>query len=142
MSVPSIPRTPFARAAALFFVAGAIAWATRTAATASGMPAPAALPDPLHLWIGGTGGCLIGHVMASTRPSLEPDPAGRKGPAPRAFWTLVAGVLCLAFAAPHVETGPPVGKAFAIAGALLEAASMGMLLLGNAAAGTAQSRPE
>lgn len=136
-ALPSMPRPPFPRAAALFFAAGAIAWATGAAASASGMPPPAALPDPLHLWIGGTGGSLVGHALLTANPRLAPDPDGRKGPAPRAFWTLVLGVLCLAFAAPHLESGPPVADAFAVAGALLEAAAAGMLLLGNAAPRTA-----
>ena len=88
--------------------------------------------DPLHFAAVGVGAFALGWALVRAYPALAPDPAMRKGIAPRAFWTLVLGVLLRGSVGSSSDPErQPFLAACAWAGVMLEAGGLAMLLYGS-----------
>ena len=85
--------------------------------------------DPLHFVSVGAGAFALGCALVQWHPELAPDPALRKGVAPRAFWTLAVGVAIRGVLGDRGPIQPFLASA-SLAGVLLEVAALSMLLYG------------
>lgn len=122
-AVDAAPRRFLIAAPVSLVAGGAVALAQR----AGRFPAA----DPLHIAAIGTAAFALGFFLVRTHPHLAPDPAQRKGVAPRAFWTLALGVAIRGMAgAGHDPAQERFLAELSLAGVLLEAAALAMLLYG------------
>ena len=118
------PETRFLYAAGISLAAAAAAFA----APSLGRETSA---DGIHFGAVGVGAFALGYVLVRSHPELAPDPAMRKGIAPRAFWTLILGVaLRGTVGALHDPDAQPFLAGCAWAGVMLEAAALAMLVYG------------
>ena len=119
----------FAVAAAVSGATGIALEVTARAATLSGADTPPAMPlDGAHL-LAAAPLFLIGAVLVGLVPALAPDPALRRGPAPRAFWTLAAGVALRAWAGPIASADERFLAALALGGSFLELAGLALVAI-------------
>lgn len=96
-----------------------------------GAVVPDARPPLAGMHLVGVGFCLFlaGFFAVQRNPArLLPDPMLRRGPAPRAFWAMVVGLLAHAIAAPLASEKAPFWSALELGGALVEGAALLLLL--------------
>lgn len=118
----------FALAAAASAAAGLVFEITSLAAFLSGATEAPRMPlDGAHLIRTGAPLFACGAVLVAFVPALLPDPALRKGPAPRAFWVLAVGLVVHAWAAQLATPAEPFYSGMALGGSFLELAALGLL---------------
>lgn len=119
----------FALAAAGSASAGLVVEITSLAAFLSGIEAPRMPLDGAHLLGAGAPLYLVGAALVWFVPSVAPEADMRKGPAPRAFWALTAGLAVRAWAGQLASPTEPFYAAMALGGSFVELAALGLLAL-------------
>lgn len=117
----------FALAAAASAAAGLVVEITAHAAFLSGFDAPQMPLDGAHLLGAGAPLYLVGAVLTWFAPSVAPEGDMKKGPAPRAFWALTAGLIARAWAGQVASPTEPFYAAMALGGSFVELAALGLL---------------
>lgn len=94
------------------------------------LPRATPLLSGTHVLAAGVSLFLVGAFAVQRNPDrFLPDAGLRRGPGPRAFWTIVAGVLAHAFAAPLASETEPFWSALKLGGSFLEGMALLLLVL-------------
>lgn len=131
----------FAIAAAVTAAAGLVMEISSHAAFLTGVEAQKMPLDGLHLLSTGAPLFAIGAVLVAFVPSLTPDPALRKGPAPRAFWALAVGIAARAWAGQLASPTEEFHAALALGGSFVELAALALLVVPAVAPAKAVTAP-